>query len=92
VLTANDGIEGLENALNEKPQLILADVKMPRLDGIGMLKKIRSSGEWGKKIPVMILTNFDTDESNIQDLAEGEPSFYFLKAETNPDMIIDKFK
>lgn len=41
VLTANDGEEGIQSAQAEKPDLILCDVMMPKLDGYGVLQKIR---------------------------------------------------
>lgn len=92
VTTANDGVEGLASAFNEKPQLILTDIKMPKLDGMGMLKELRKSGDWGSKVPVIILTNFDTDEKTMQDIVENDPSFYFLKSKINPSTIIDIIK
>jgi two-component system response regulator len=60
-----DGIEALEYLfetrsetdihLNHRPQLILLDLKLPKLDGLDVLKKIKSHPET-KKIPVVILT------------------------------------
>ena len=91
-IIANDGAAGLASALNEKPDLILTDVKMPGLDGMGMLKEIRKSGDWGKSVPVMILTNFDTDEKIMQGIVEDEPSFYFLKSKVTPTALVDKIK
>ncbi|MEL6925105.1 MAG: response regulator, partial [Bacteroidota bacterium] len=38
VVTAADGIEGVEKALQELPDLIICDVMMPRLDGFGVLR------------------------------------------------------
>ena len=43
VLEASNGLEGLEQAAKEKPDLILADVVMPELDGFEMTKRIRST-------------------------------------------------
>jgi len=60
-----DGVEALEYLfdtgaeanlhLNHHPQLILLDLKLPKLDGLDLLKKIKSHPE-AKKIPVVILT------------------------------------
>ena len=62
---AMDGVEALEYLfntedegnlrLNHRPQLILLDLKLPKLDGIDLLKKIKSHPE-AKKIPIVILT------------------------------------
>ena len=41
IFLADDGINGLETAKKEKPQIILSDVRMPRMDGIAMAEKIK---------------------------------------------------
>jgi DNA-binding response OmpR family regulator len=60
-LEARDGIKGLEIALKEHPDLILIDIIMPKLDGIGMLKKIREDA-WGKNVKVIMLTNLSDNK------------------------------
>lgn len=55
VISARDGQEGLEKARLEKPDLILLDVMMPRLDGFETLALIRRDPETSG-IPVFILT------------------------------------
>ena len=92
VITANDGEQGLASALDQNPSLILTDLEMPVLDGMEMLKKLRASGDWGKNVPVIILTNFDTSEKIMQGIVEHEPSFYFLKSKVTPDTIIETIK
>ncbi len=47
---AGDGIEGMEKLKTEKPDLIILDMKMPRMDGITFLKELRK-----ENIPVKIL-------------------------------------
>jgi DNA-binding response OmpR family regulator len=92
VITANDGTQGLTIALNERPDLIVTDIKMPGLDGMDLLKELRKSGDWGKEVPVILLTNFDTDEKVMKGIVEDEPSFYFMKSKTDLSVIIDKIK
>src|SRR5436190_17517073 len=53
VMTAADGESGLERALQEKPDLILLDVMMPRLDGFAMCAELRRLGHTA---PVLMLT------------------------------------
>jgi CheY-like chemotaxis protein len=55
ILGAADGLEGVEVALREKPDLILLDITMPQLNGIETLAKIRSTPEIAA-IPVVMLT------------------------------------
>jgi|SRR6185369_10050571 len=91
-ITANDGEQGLAAALGQQPDLILADLDMPVLGGMEMLGKLRASGDWGKNVPVIILTNFDTSEEIMQGIVKNEPSFYFIKSKINPGVIIEKIK
>ena len=55
VLTAMNGQEGLEKALNEKPDLILLDNNMPVMSGLEMLEQLRQHPEL-KEIPVIMCT------------------------------------
>src|SRR3954462_5583602 len=53
VLTASDGETGLSRALKEKPDLILLDIMMPRLDGFALCAELRRLGH---TMPVLMLT------------------------------------
>jgi len=56
VITAQDGLEGLE-AIKKKPDLILLDVQMPRLDGYGFIRQKFSHPDPAlSKIPVIVLS------------------------------------
>ncbi len=66
VLTAQNGEEGLKVALRDRPNLVLLDIVMPKMDGLTMLKKLREENEWGKYVPVIILTNLETDQAAIK--------------------------
>lgn len=75
VRTAADGEEGLAQALDWHPDLILLDIVMPKMDGMTMLHKLRATEE-GKKIAVILLTNL-SDSTKVYDaLANG--AFDFL--------------
>lgn len=64
VLKAQDGNEGLETALKSKPDLLIVDIIMPKLDGISLIKRTRmEGGEWGKDVPIIMLTNLSDPES-----------------------------
>jgi two-component system alkaline phosphatase synthesis response regulator PhoP len=56
VLTAFDGQEGLNVAYAQNPDLIIFDIIMPKKDGLTALSELRQN-QWGKNVPVIILTN-----------------------------------
>lgn len=41
--TARDGVEGLEKLLSWSPGIVVSDLKMPRMDGLGLLEKVAQS-------------------------------------------------
>jgi len=59
VLTALNGKEGLEKVQQEKPDVVLLDILMPELDGLSVLRRIRS---YNKNLPVFIITAFSNEE------------------------------
>ena len=71
VLQAENGEMGLEMALEKKPDFIVLDVIMPKIDGMTMLKRLRED-EWGKDVPVMLLTNLDKSCNELA--AQGAPN------------------
>ena len=55
VITASDGIEGLERIRDDAPDLVLLDVMMPRMDGLAVARQLKSDPAT-KKIPVLLLS------------------------------------
>jgi DNA-binding response OmpR family regulator len=55
IVTASDGAEGVEKAVAERPDLILMDVVMPRLNGFEALQKLRERDET-RTTPVIFVT------------------------------------
>ena len=60
VVEAVDGVDALEKAQAENIDLVLADQNMPRLDGIGLTRKLREDPKF-KGTPILILTTESSD-------------------------------
>lgn len=92
IITAKNGEEGLESALKERPDLILLDIFMPKMDGLVMLQKLRLD-VWGRKVPVIILTNLNPNSNSvINSVLKNEPAYYLVKADVKLEGIVDKIK
>ena len=61
VVEAVDGPDALEKAESHDIHLVLADQNMPRLDGIGLTRKLRENPKF-KTIPILILTTESSDQ------------------------------
>ena len=59
VITANNGKRALERVEADKPDALLLDIMMPEIDGLCVLKEIRSKGG---RIPVFIMTAYSNEE------------------------------
>ncbi len=92
VLQAKNGQEGLEIALKERPEIIILDLLMPVKGGMETLKDLRESGEWGEKIPVIILTNLDTNDEILKGVIEWSPSYYFIKSNIDLKKVVEKVR
>ncbi len=83
-LTARDGQEGLEMALQHRPDLILLDLQMPRLDGIGVLKKLDANH---MDIPVILMTFHGSEEIAVEVHRLGVKDY--VKKPYTPDEMLD---
>lgn len=90
VLEAKNGLMGLKMALEEKPDVILLDILMPELDGIKMMEQLRESGDYGKEVPVVVLTNLDADEKITLAVTKAEPAYYLIKSNVEMNEIVEK--
>ncbi len=90
VQTAENGVLGLELSEKMKPDVILLDLMMPKMNGDEMLEKLRAS-EWGKKPKVIVLTNMGEQEipQKVRDLGV---SGIILKADMTPRQVADLVK
>ncbi len=93
VLEAHDGEEGLMVALREQPHIILLDIVMPKMDGMTMLKTLRQRGEWGARVPVILLTNLSADDDKImKGIDADEPAYYLVKSNWSINDVVEKVR
>lgn len=90
VVSASDGAEGLVQATQQKPDLILLDIMLPRLNGLDLLRTIKSKPET-KDIPVILLTNLGQDSVIKEGFSLGAEG-YLIKSAYTPSQIINEIK
>jgi len=93
VLTAADGEEGLATALAEKPDLLILDLQMPKIDGVAVLTKIREDKDWGAAVPVIMLTA-QSDLGKISDavIPGGVHFEYLIKTDWKLTDLVERIK
>ena len=82
---AGNGKEGIELILGEEPDVVLMDIRMPVMDGIGATAQLHSLAD-ARDIPVVMLTAFDTDEFILHALRAGAVGF--LLKTTAPEALV----
>jgi len=70
-LEASDGLEAIDIAIKEKPDLILLDIMLPKMDGLTVCKKIRST----LNVPILMLTAKDEEIDKILGLELGADDY-----------------
>lgn len=90
MLTALDGEVGLRLTKEKKPDLILLDLILPKMDGFEFLEKLKENPEI-KNIPVIILTNLERTEDVERALELGAKT-YLVKADYSLEEVIRKVK
>jgi len=84
IVVAHDGVEAWDylsgqgahagRDVDVTPQLVLLDLKLPRLDGLGLLRRVRADART-KRIPVVILTSSNEEEDRINGYDLGANSY-----------------
>ena len=90
IVSADDGERALKAASKEKPDIILLDVLLPKLDGFEVLKELKKNEET-KTAPVILLTNLSQRDDVEKGLALGAVD-YLIKAHFMPTEVVEKIK
>ena len=84
-LIAEDGKKGYDMANSEKPEAILLDILLPKVNGFELLKKFKTE-KGTKDIPVVVLTNLGHEQDKEEAIKLGA-SGYLVKALFTPEQI-----
>jgi len=90
MISALDGEAGLKLAKERKPDLILLDLILPKMDGFEVLKQLKKEVET-KAIPVIVLTNLER-VVDIEKAIEAGATTYLVKANYTLEEVLEKIK
>lgn len=90
IVRATNGEEALQKVRENKPQLVILDIMMPKVNGFDVLKNLQADPQF-KDIPVILLTALIQDVDRIQGKKLGAVD-YIVKSETMPGEVIAKIK
>lgn len=79
---AGDGVQAVEMAMGNPPDIIFLDIRLPKMDGIGVLEALRKD-ERTRSVPVVILSNYSEHELVDRGLRLGALE-YLVKSQTTP--------
>jgi len=82
VTVASDGEQALESATSNPPDIVFLDIRLPKMDGLAVLEKLRET-ENTKQVPVVILSNYSERELVERGLKLGALE-YLIKSQTTP--------
>jgi DNA-binding response OmpR family regulator len=91
VAQAADGEEGLRQTTLSHPDIIILDIFMPKMDGISMLAKLRSTDSWGKHVKVLVLTN-STDAETIAKVTGFGSTEFLIKSEWGLEALVARIR
>lgn len=89
VITATNGKQGLQKALELKPHIILLDLMMPVMSGQQMLKKLREFPQF-KKLPVIVLTNAGQTDNIRVTTRYDDACEFLIKSNVTVDEVVQK--
>ncbi len=90
VQSVNNGEKALLEAKKKRPDIILLDILLPKLDGFAVLEKLKADAAT-RSIPVILLTNLGQRDDVEKGLQVGAVD-YLIKAHFKPSEVIDKVR
>lgn len=89
-ISASNGDDGIKMAIEQRPDLIVCDVMMPKKDGLTVLKELKTNLVT-QNIPVIMLSNL-ADQKYVDQALETGAVSYLIKSEMLPAQVVAKIK
>lgn len=89
VLKAFSGVDGIESAVKQRPDIILLDIQLPQMDGYEVTKKLRAV-EKLKQTPIIAVTSYAMPGDKEKALESGATGY--IEKPINPDTFISQMK
>lgn len=90
VTVSDNGEKGLADIKKKKPDIIMLDILLPKLDGFAVLQQLKADKE-AANIPVILLTNLGQKDDVKKGLEMGAVD-YLIKAHFKPSEVVDKIR
>ena len=90
VVGASDGEQGVEKTKQEKPDLVLLDIMLPKMNGLDVLKNIKSNPEI-KETRIILLTNLGQESVIKEGFALGAEG-YLVKSAYTPSQVVEEVR
>lgn len=87
VITARDGLEGIEKAYREKPHCIVSDIVMPRMNGWQLIRFLKSDKEM-RHVPVILMTTKEESTARLFSRMSGADG-YLTKQPFSPEKLLE---
>jgi len=89
VVQAEDGLQGLEVLETIKPDVIVTDINMPRMDGFGFIEGVRGGGRH-QGVPILVLTTESDMEKKMRAKTAGATGW--IVKPFNPEKLVDAIR
>jgi two-component system, chemotaxis family, chemotaxis protein CheY len=90
VLQAEDGVHGLEVlTAQDRPDVIVTDINMPRMDGYGFIEGVRANPEF-RTVPILVLTTESSPEKKMRAREAGATGW--IVKPFNPDTLVEAIR
>ncbi|MEK9155886.1 MAG: response regulator [Patescibacteria group bacterium] len=90
ISVASDGEEAIQKVEKEQPDLIILDIMMPKINGIDVMRKIRSNDAIAN-IPIILLTALVREIDKVKEMMKEYDS-YLIKSDIMPGEVVEKIK